>query len=83
MKEELEKIEKLALEEISKVNDLKELTDLKVKYLGKKGELTAILRGMGNLSPEERPIIGSIVNTVRDNIESKIAEKEEKFRRNC
>ena len=46
MKEELEKIEKLALDEVNEANNLKELTDLKVKYLGKKGELTAILRGI-------------------------------------
>ena len=46
MEEELKQIEKTAIEEIAKVNDLKELNDLRVKYLGKKGEITAVLRGM-------------------------------------
>ncbi len=76
MKEEVEKIKKASLEEISKTKDLKELNEMKVKYLGKKGELTILLRGMGNLSPEERPIIGNIVNQVRDEIQKAIETKE-------
>ena len=76
MKEEVEKIKKASLEEISKTKDLKELNEMKVKYLGKKGELTILLRGMGNLSPEERPIIGNIVNQVRDEIQKVIETKE-------
>ncbi len=76
MKEEVEKIKKASLEEISKIKDLKELNEMKVKYLGKKGELTILLRGMGNLSPEERPIIGNIVNQVRDEIQKAIETKE-------
>ena len=66
MKEQIEQIRKNATEEISKVTDAKELNDIRVKYLGKKGELTAVLRGMGALSAEERPVIGSLVNVVRD-----------------
>ena len=80
MKEEIEKIKLTAKEEISKVEDLKTLVDLKVKYLGKKGELTSVLRGMGGLSAEERPIIGSLVNEVRDELETIINEKEEAFK---
>ena len=76
MKEEVEKIKKASLEEISKTKDLKELNEMKVKYLGKKGELTILLRGMGNFSPEERPIIGNIVNQVRDEIQKAIETKE-------
>lgn len=49
----------------------------RVKYLGKKGELTQILRGMGKLSKEERPIIGQLANEVRDFLESKIAEYQQ------
>ncbi len=80
MKEQIEQISKNAKEEIANVKDVKELNDLKVKYLGKKGELTAVLRGMGALTPEERPIIGSLVNVVRDELEKLIEEKEEQYR---
>ena len=52
------------------------LNDVRVKYLGKKGELTAVLRTMGSLSAEERPVIGSIVNEVRDELEQRIENKE-------
>ena len=80
MKEQIEQIRKNAIEEITTVKDVKELNDLKVKYLGKKGELTAVLRGMGALSAEERPVIGSLVNTVRDELETAINEKEIGFK---
>lgn len=80
MKEKIEEIKKSAKENIEKAADLKELDDVRVKYLGKKGELTAILRGMGALSAEERPIIGSLVNEVRDDLETFIQEKENKFK---
>ena len=70
MKEQIEKIKSNAIEEIAKITDLKSLNELKVKFLGKKGELTSVLRGMGALEPEERPVIGSLVNEVRDELES-------------
>ena len=53
MKEQIAKIENLAKEEILEAKDLTSLNDVRVKYLGKKGELTLVLRGMGGLSPEE------------------------------
>ena len=74
MKEQIEQIRKNATEEISKVTDAKELNDIRVKYLGKKGEWTAVLRGMGALSSEERPVIGSLVNVVRDELDKLISE---------
>ena len=80
MKEQIEQIRKNATEEVSKVTDAKELNDIRVKYLGKKGELTAVLRGMGALSAEERPVIGSLVNVVRDELEKLISEKEEFYK---
>lgn len=79
MKEEILKIKEISIEEISKSKDLKELNDIRVKYLGKKGELTAVLRGMGALSAEERPIIGGLVNEVKTELENLIKEKEGKF----
>ena len=62
MKAELEAIAKQALEELKGAQDLKVLDAVRVKYLGKKGELTAILKQMGKLSAEERPVIGQLAN---------------------
>ena len=76
MKEEIAQIRENSVKEISTCKEEKELNELKVKYLGKKGELTAVLRGMGKLSPEERPAIGSLVNQVRDELDTLIQEKE-------
>ena len=66
MKEQIAKIKENALAEISNSKTLQELENVRVKYLGKKGELTAVLKGMKDLSPEERRVIGSIVNDLRD-----------------
>ncbi|MCI8545781.1 MAG: phenylalanine--tRNA ligase subunit alpha [Clostridia bacterium] len=81
MKEQISKIQKEALENVEKSKDLKELNDIRVKYLGKKGELTLLLRQMGNLSAEERPIMGAAVNTAKQEVEDKIQEKEEILRK--
>ena len=62
MKEKLEALKAQALEELAAVTSLDALKDLRVKYLGKKGPMTEILRGMGKLPAEERPKIGQIVN---------------------
>ena len=80
MKEQIENIKKTAIDEIAKAEDLQTLENARVKYLGKKGELTAVLRGMGGLSPEERPIIGGLVNEAKESLEKLIQEKEEKFK---
>ncbi len=77
MKEQLEAIKVSALEELSKVNEKAELENIRVKYLGKKGELTAILRGMGKLSAEERPLVGKVANEVREALENEITAKME------
>ena len=79
MKEQIMQIKENAIAEINDAKDLRELNDLKVKYLGKKGELTSVLRGMGALSPEERPVIGELVNYAKSEIEILVSEKEEKF----
>ena len=81
MKEEIAKISENSKNEIANCIDLKQLSDLKVKYLGKKGELTVVLRGMGKLSPEERPVIGSLVNQVRDELEELFDKKEKELKR--
>ncbi|MBE5819396.1 MAG: phenylalanine--tRNA ligase subunit alpha [Clostridiales bacterium] len=76
MKEQIAQIKENAINEITEAKTLQELNDVRVKYLGKKGELTAVLRGMGALSAEERPVIGSLVNEVRDSLESEIQKNE-------
>ena len=72
MKENLEQIRSEALAAISA--DGADLEALRVKYLGKKGELTAVLKMMGKLSAEERPVMGALANTVRAEIETKLDE---------
>lgn len=81
MKEEIKKIEENSKKEIQNCESLKQLNELKVKYLGKKGELTVVLREMGKLSPEERPIIGSLVNQVRDELDDIFTKKEKDLKR--
>ncbi len=77
MKENLKRIQAEALASISDESiDDASLEAIRVKYLGKKGELTALLRGMGQLSPEERPVMGQIVNEVRAEIEAALTEKK-------
>ena len=80
MKQAIENIRQQSILEIENSKDLKELNDIRVKYLGKKGELTSVLRGMGALSAEERPIIGSLVNVVKNELEELISGKEEQFK---
>lgn len=80
MKERLGEIRDIALNSIKNVSNLNELEDLRVKYLGKKGELTSVLRDMGKLSPEERPIMGQVANDVRNQIEEMIASIKERLR---
>ncbi len=75
MKDALLKIKSLAKDELSKVNDTKALEELRVKFLGKKGELTSILKQMGKLSPEERPVIGQLANQVRTEIEESLTNR--------
>jgi len=79
MKERLTALKTEALGELEQVANQQQLNDLRVKYLGKKGALTEILRGMGSLSAEERPVIGQVGNEVRAAIEEVISEKQERF----
>ena len=81
MKDKIAKIRGNSIKEITECKERITLNELKVKYLGKKGELTLVLRGMGTLSPEERPVIGSLVNQVRDELESCISQKEKELKK--
>ncbi|MEG2036502.1 MAG: phenylalanine--tRNA ligase subunit alpha [Ruthenibacterium sp.] len=75
MKEALQSIQKAADELIGKASDLASVDELRVRFLGKKGELTAILKQMGALSAEERPVIGALANDVRESIAADIAKR--------
>lgn len=74
MRDKLNEIKDNALSALKSLDDLDTLEDLRVKVLGKKGELTSVLRGMGKLDAEERPKMGKLANEVRDEIEEAITE---------
>ena len=76
MKEQLLNMKEKASNALSGAKTLQDLEDIRIGLLGKKGELTAVLRGMGGLSAEERPIIGQLANEVRSFIEEKIEEQK-------
>lgn len=76
MQERLKELQTEALEKISTAADLKELNDIRVSYLGKKGPITEVLKGMGKLSAEERPKMGALANEVRDSIAAGIEDKQ-------
>ncbi|MEW9122045.1 MAG: phenylalanine--tRNA ligase subunit alpha [Thermotaleaceae bacterium] len=73
MKEMLEQIQSSAQAAVGQATSMEALEQIRIRFLGKKGELTSVLRGMGGLSAEERPLIGKIANEVRENIENLLA----------
>ncbi len=79
MRDKMMELKQTAIEQLEQLNVKKDLQDLKVKILGKKGELTAILRNMGQLSAEERPLIGQIANEVREVLEERFHHKEQEI----
>ena len=79
MEEKIEQLKGEAAAAIGSAGNLSELNDIRVKYLGKKGELTGILRGMGKLSPEERPKVGKIVNEARVELEGLLESKQQEL----
>ncbi|WP_290772916.1 phenylalanine--tRNA ligase subunit alpha [Anaerofustis sp.] len=74
MKDQLLNIQKEAKEKIQNLSSLEDLEKFRIEFMGKKGKLTAILRGMGGLSKEERPVIGKLANEVREAIESELGK---------
>lgn len=80
MQDKVYEIKSTALGEIEEAKNLTELENIRIKYLGKKGELTSILKMMGTLSPEERPKMGTIVNEAKNEITSKLEIKEQAFK---
>ena len=80
MKQQLEEIRAKAAEALQQARALQELDAARVKFIGKKGELTAILKGMGKLTAEERPVIGQLANDIRADIEAHIQENVEQIK---
>ncbi len=79
MEARLKELQAEALQKVEQAEDLKALNDIRVAYLGKKGPITEVLRGMGKLSAEERPVIGQLANDVRAAIQEKLEEKQQRF----
>ena len=80
MKEKLQALREQALHELGELHAPKELEDFRVRYMGKKGELTGLLRGMGALPAEERPAMGQLVNELRSRLESAVEERASAIR---
>lgn len=81
MKQQLEEIRRAAKEALDSFETKEQLEEARIKYLGKKGELTAILKQMGKLSAEERPVIGQLANEIRADIENKIVQKSAEIKK--
>ncbi|QTJ51939.1 phenylalanine--tRNA ligase subunit alpha [Dolosigranulum pigrum] len=76
LKEQLQAIQQKAIERLEQAKETQAVEDIRIKYLGKKGDVTQVLKGMKDLSPEERPIVGKLANDVRDTIQAKISERK-------
>ena len=79
MKEKLQKIREHAIAQIQEAVDLGALNDVRVSILGKKGELTSVLKGMKDVAPEDRPKVGQLVNETREEIERVLDEAKTKM----
>lgn len=81
MREKLEQLRKEAIAALGQVLDADKLEELRLRYMGKKGELTTILKSMGKLSAEEKPIMGKIANEVREEIEKLLEERKNQLKK--
>lgn len=79
MRDKIQQIREKALAEIDKADGLEKLNDVRAAILGKKGELTAVLKGMKDVAPDERPKVGQWVNETREAVEKLLDEKVKKF----
>ncbi|MDA8234416.1 MAG: phenylalanine--tRNA ligase subunit alpha [Clostridia bacterium] len=80
MRDQLAKIKEEAVAALEAARDLEQLNEVRVKFLGKKGLLTGVLRGMGGLSAEERPVIGQLANEVRAYLEEQLETRQESLK---
>ena len=80
MQEELKSIAEKARLEINQAESAEALKAVQVRYLGKKGRITAVLRSMGSLPAAERPVVGKLANQIRDDLTAEIAKREDQLR---
>jgi phenylalanyl-tRNA synthetase alpha chain len=83
IKDQIEAIKSAVAEQVSKSQAVQDVQDIRVKYLGKKGELTAVMKELGKLSKEDRPKVGQIVNSARETIEKALQEKMDQLKANA
>lgn len=76
MVDKISEVSEKVKQKLKDINTLQELQELKVKYLGKKGEVTSMLKGLGEMSAEERPVFGQKINTLREELEKTIEKRE-------
>ncbi|MCI8326618.1 MAG: phenylalanine--tRNA ligase subunit alpha, partial [Lachnospiraceae bacterium] len=79
MKEKLKKIREEAMHQIEEAKELSSLNEVRVSFLGKKGELTAVLKGMKEVSPQDRPVVGQLVNETREAIEKALEDVKQRL----
>ena len=79
MKEKLQEIKEQAMKRILEADNLDKLNDVRIAFLGKKGELTAVLKSMKNVDPKERPMVGQMVNEARESIEKFLDDTNKKL----
>lgn len=80
LQESLQTLRDAFLQQVKSIDTQKQVEDLRIRFLGKKGELTQILRGMGQLDASERPLVGQIANEIREQIEQRLAEAQTSVR---
>lgn len=80
MEQEITVIAREAAHDVAAASDMEALAEVRIKYLGRKGRLTSVLRGLGSLSPAERPRVGQLVNTLRNELEEAINHRREELK---
>ena len=81
IQEQLKKIQDEAASQISRIRDKSALEDARMRILGKKGELTMLLRSMGQVPPEERPKVGQMINAVREKVTAQLEALEQEVKK--
>ena len=81
LQDSLQALRDMFLQQVKTIDSQKQVEDLRIRYLGKKGELTQILRGMGRLDAAERPLVGQVANEIREQIEQHLADAQMTIRR--
>ena len=81
MLEKLNELERKALQQIKEINEIGQLNDLRVKLLGRKGELTQLLRGLKDLSADQRAEVGQVANELKERVENMLQQRNEELQK--